>query len=157
MRAAELWAESYQGEVLGETIFALLAEQQDDPEHRRHLELLAVLERSTKELADPVFDRNGFDRGDTAASVAAATEAATGAAQLSWTDLLASIEPIAEGFLVKYRELVTLVDNDDDRAVAEAYVAHELALVEFARRALRGDDDAAEPVLALPHVAAALA
>ncbi len=156
MRAAGLWAESYQGEVLGETIFGLLAERQTDEEHRQQLELLALLERSTKELAEPVFDRNGFDRGDTAASVAAATEAASAAAEMPWADMLASIEPIADGFLAKYRELITLVDNDEDRAVAEAYVAHELALVEFARRAQRGDVDATAPILALPHVAAAL-
>jgi acyl-CoA reductase-like NAD-dependent aldehyde dehydrogenase len=157
MRVAELWAECYQGEVLGETIFGLVADQEPDGLRRHQLEVLTQLERATKELAGPVFERNGYDRGDTDATVASARAGAAAAAQMSWTEFLASIEPVADTFLSKYRELVELVDNEADRAVAEAYVAHELALVEFARRALgAGSGDPIEPILALPHVAAAL-
>jgi hypothetical protein len=57
---------------------------------------------------------------------------------------------------VKYRQLVELVDNDEDRAVAEAYVEHELALVAWARRALGQEDgEPLEPIFSLPHVAKA--
>ena len=74
---------------------------------------------------------------------------------MTWTDLARSIPPVAAGFLVKYRELVARVDNDDDRAIAEAYVEHELALVAFARRELGEEQgDSLAPILALPHVAA---
>ena len=53
--ASDLWVESYQGEVLGESLFARLAERERDPEHRHQLEMLTVLERATKELAEPVL------------------------------------------------------------------------------------------------------
>lgn len=157
MGIAALWTEAYQGEVLGETIFGALAEHEPDPSRRGYLEMLTVLERTTKELAEPVFERNGYDRGDTAATVAAAEAGASAASEMNWDDFLRSIPPVADRFLVTYREIVTLVDNDDDRAVAEAYVAHELALASFARRALGEEPgDPLEPIAALPHVARSL-
>ena len=78
------------------------------------------------------------------------------ASAMGWADLLHSVCTVAETYLVKYRELVDLVDNDEDRVVAEAYVDHELALVAFARRAL-GEEagDPLELIFALPHVAGA--
>ena len=53
MRADDLWVEAYQGEVLGETLFTLLSERQGDPTRRHQLEVLATLERATKQLAEP--------------------------------------------------------------------------------------------------------
>jgi hypothetical protein len=158
VNASELWVESYQGEVLGESLFGRLAEREPDPEHRHQLEVLALLERATKELAEPVFETRGLDRGDTAGSVAIAAGFADGLADTSWGDFLGSFEPVISQFLSKYRELVRLADNDAERAVAEAYVAHELALASFARRSL--GQEPGEPlaaILALPHVAAELA
>jgi hypothetical protein len=154
VRVEELWAEAYQGEVLGEVLFGRLARGEPDPDRRSQLELLARMEAATKALAEPVFERNGFDRGDTAVTIATAESVAAEAAELSWEDLLRSIAPVADTFLVRYRELAELVDGED-LEVAEAYVAHELALTAFARRAL-GDElgDPLEPILALPHVAA---
>jgi hypothetical protein len=157
MRVEELWREAYQGEVLGETVFGLLAQRIEDPERRRQLEVLTLLERSTKYLAEPVFERNGYDRGDVDALVASITAGIEHSATSPWEEMVRSTITIADGYLVKYRQLVELVDNADDRAVADAYVAHELALVSWARRAL-GEEagDPLEPILALPHVAAAV-
>jgi hypothetical protein len=155
MRADDLWVESYQGEVLGETLFRLLAERETDLEHRRHLEELTRLERATKELAEPVFAWRSLDSGDTAATVATANELADVVATMTWDEFLASTAPVTTDFLAKYRELVTLVSDDRERAIAEAYVAHEEALAAWARRAL--GEEAGEPlelILALPHVAA---
>jgi hypothetical protein len=152
-----LWVEAYQGEVLGETLFGYLAEREDDPDRRRTLEVMTTLERATKELAEPLFERHGWDRGDTDATVAGIVASAGQVAEMGWEDFLRSIPPVADTFLVKYRQLVAEVDDPDDRAVAEAYVAHELALVACARRALGEEDgDALEPILSLPHVAASL-
>jgi hypothetical protein len=154
----ELWVESYQGEVLGETLFGLMAEREDDADRRHQLEVLTLLERATKELAEPVFDRRSMDRGDTAASVATATSIAESLMDVSWNDFLSSFAAVTAEFLEKYRQLVVLADNDADREVAEAYVSHEEALAAFARRAL--GEEAGEPlerILSLPHVAATTA
>jgi hypothetical protein len=158
MSAHELWVESYQGEVLGETLFGLMAEREDDLTRRRQLEVLTLLERATKELAEPVFNRRALDWGDTAATVASAIELADAVAAMTWQEFLSSFEPITTQFLTKYRQLVELADDDAERSIAEAYVAHEEALARFARRALGQESgDPLEDIFALPHVAAASA
>jgi hypothetical protein len=158
MRAHELWVESYQGEVLGETLFGLLAEREADAGHRRQLEVLTLLERATKELAEPLFASRSLDLGDTAVSVAEATSLAEVVATMTREEFLSSIGPVTDQFLAKYRELVTLATDDNERGIAEAYVAHEEALAAYGRRALGQEaGDPLAPILALPHVAAASA
>jgi len=156
VNASELWIESYQGEVLGETLFGWLAEREENPDREHQLQTLTRLERSTKELAEPVFVRRGIDRGDTESTVAAALELATAVAELPWEDFVAGIIPVTVEFLDKYRQLVELALDDFERRIAEAYVAHEEALASFARRAI--GEEAGEPlelILALPHMAVA--
>jgi hypothetical protein len=155
MRADDLWVESYQGEVLGETLFRVLAERETDSERRRQLEALTLLERATKELAEPVFEWRSLDRGDTEATIAEATALADAVGPMPREDYLRSFEPVTSQFLAKYRQLVTLSVDDRERAIAEAYVAHEEALAAWARRSL--GDEPGEPlelIFALPHVAA---
>lgn len=152
----ELWVDSYQGEVLGEAFFGLLAERESDAERRGQLEILALLERATRELAEPLFDRHHLDRGDSAASRQAAAELADGVASLSWDEFLGSFEPVISQFLEKYRQLAATSSDDEDRLVAEAYVAHELALAAFVRRSLGQEPgEPLEQIAALPHVVAA--
>ncbi|MHB8465877.1 MAG: hypothetical protein ACYDH6_03035 [Acidimicrobiales bacterium] len=158
MTADELWVESYQGEVLGETLFGLLAERQDDPTRRRQLETLTLLERATKELAEPVFERRELDRGDTAATVAGATGMADAVAAMAWEEFLATFESVTERYLPKYRQLVELAADETERDIAVAYVAHEEALAAFARRALGQEEgEPLQPIVDLPHVATATA
>ena len=155
MSASELWVESYQGEVLGESLFATLAEREQDPGRRHQLQVLTLLERTTKELAEPVFERRKLDFGDTAATLATAKELADALADTSWEEFLGSFEGITTQFLAKYRELVELAPDDFERRIAEAYVAHEEALACFARRALGSEPgEPLELILALPHVGA---
>jgi hypothetical protein len=157
MRACELWIESYQGEVLGEALFSAMADREEDPEHRSLLEALVLLERSTKQLAEPVFERKGLDRGDTAATLTSARELADVVATMTWVEFLASLEPVTEQFLLKYRELVELATDDFEREIAEGYVAHELALAAFARRGLgKESGEPLELIFALPHVTPAV-
>jgi acyl-CoA reductase-like NAD-dependent aldehyde dehydrogenase len=157
MRDEELWLESYQGEVLGEALFGLLAERQPDEERRRQLEVLTLLERSTKELAEPVLDRRRLDRGDIDAVIERATRMADTVADLPWDQFLESFEAVIDQFLAKYRELAELVADEEERSIALAYISHEQALAAFARRALgREAGEPLEPILALSHVAARL-
>jgi hypothetical protein len=153
MTKSELWIESYQGEVLGEAVFGAMAESEQDPERRKQLEVLTLLERATKELADPVFESGEFDRGDTDASLEAAAQLVAVLRDIPWEDFIGGILPLTVEFLAKYRELVELADDDEERAIAEAYVEHELALAAYARRALGQESgDPLELVLVLPHV-----
>lgn len=150
------WTEAYQGEIFGEAIFGGLAAREADPGRRHALEVLTVLERTTKELAEPVLARRGYDVGDIEASLAAGADAVEQLSAMGWEGFVQSIGPVAEVFLGKYRAIVELTDGDD-RAVAEAYVDHELALAAFARRELGEEPgDRLAPIRALPHVAAEL-
>ncbi len=153
---AELWTESYQGEVLGETFFGWLAAHEYDETRKRQLEVVTLLERSTKELAEPIFERLGFDRGDTDASIALAIALAEGTAEGTWEQMLEAVAAITVDFLVKYRELVELAEEPFEKEIALAYVAHEEALAAWAHRALGQEEgEPLQGILALPHVAAA--
>ena len=61
--------------------------------------MLTLLERLTKELAEPVFEWRGLDRGDTTATVKSATELADSTARMTWEDLLRSFEPVTSQVL----------------------------------------------------------
>jgi hypothetical protein len=156
MGADELWVESYQGEVLGETLFGLLAEREEDPARRHQLDVLTLLERSTKALAEPVLENRRLDRGDTAGSVSNAKAFADAFEGVAWADFAASILPVTAEFLAKYHQLVELAVDDAELDVAKAYVAHEEALATFARRASGQESgDPLEAILGLSHVVAA--
>jgi hypothetical protein len=156
MERADLWTESYQGEVLGEALFGLLAQSEGDPDHRRQLEVLTVLERSTKELAEPLLRDREIDLGDTEETLAAAKVMANALDDIPWDQFLGSFEPVISEFLARYRRLVEMAPDEEERSIAEAYVAHELALAAFARRELGQEEgEPLELILALPHVTAA--
>jgi hypothetical protein len=150
-----LWRESYQGEVLGETLFGILAENEQDPDRRHQLEVLTLLETATKGIAEPLFDR-GMDRGDLETTIAAAKQFAEGAMASKWEDFAGAVLAATGTFLEKYHALVEAASDDEEREIAEAYVAHEEALATWARRAMGAEDgDPLEEILALPHVIAA--
>jgi hypothetical protein len=155
MSAADLWVDAYQGEVLGEALFGALVSRQADPARRHQLELLTLLERATKELAEPVLEKRRLPRGDSAGSVEMGRELAAGVADVPWEEFLRSFEPVTSQFLARYRRLVELASDHTERAVAQSYVDHEQALMGFVRRALGEEPgDPLEPILKLPHVAA---
>jgi hypothetical protein len=154
--ADALWAESYDGEVLDEALFGILASRQSDPTRRRDLEVLTRLERATKDIAEPVLARRGITPGDPSAIVASAREMADGVAHLPWDEFLALFPPITAQFLAKYRRLVELAADDEERGVAQVYVEHEMALCAFVRRTLGEEPgEPLQPILELPHIAQA--
>ena len=155
MGREELWVESYQGEVLGEALFGLLAPREKDPEHRRQLEILTLLERATKELADPIFEQGR----STAATRWPLGGCGRNGRRRRGPDLggvprLVRTGDHAVPFAVP--PAGTACRRRTERAIAEAYVAHEEALAVSVRRALgRDEGEPPQAILALPHVAAA--
>jgi hypothetical protein len=145
--ASALWADSFQGEVLGEAYFARMGQLAADPEQKDKIDLLVRLERSTKEMLVPFLDRNGVPTEPNSAVV----EAMGAIEAYDWTTMLEGVRPVAADFLTKYRRLAELVDAADSTAT-EALVAHELALDEFCRRELAGEPGSADAILALPHL-----
>ncbi|HXQ59779.1 MAG TPA: hypothetical protein VN799_06760 [Acidimicrobiales bacterium] len=146
-----LWFKAYQGEVSGETLFATIARVSEDPEIRRKMTVLARLEKKTREACVPAMVRNGFPTDPDPKTVADAESLGEVAAAIPWTDLMASFEPITSQFVVLYKRIGEV--SAADRAESELLVAHEHALLEFARREIAGrSDDSTEPIEALPHM-----
>ncbi len=145
-----LWFKAYQGEVSGETLFAAIARVNEDPEIRRKMELLAQLEKKTKEACMPAMVRHGFSTDPDPKTVADAETLGEAAASIPWNELMASFEPITTQFVVLYKRIGEV--SEADRAESELLVAHEHALLEFARREIARRSDSTEPIEALPHM-----
>jgi hypothetical protein len=145
-----LWFKAYQGEVSGETLFASIARVTEDPEIRRKMELLARLERKTRQACMPAMVRNGFPTDPDPQTLKNAEVLGEVAASMPWADLMASFEPITSQFVVLYKRIGEV--SEADRAESELLVAHENALLEFARREIAGRRDSSEPIEALPHM-----
>ncbi|OMC42979.1 hypothetical protein A5745_10865 [Mycobacterium sp. IS-2888] len=146
--AAQLWVESYQGEVLGEAYFAGMAERNTDPALREKIDLLRCLERSTKELLEPVIARLGIP----AEPDKAVLDAAGSVTEVEYLPMLQSFVGAAAEYLGRYTRLRTLVEGSD-APIVDQLIAHELAFELFARRELAGETDTStEPIRALSHV-----
>jgi hypothetical protein len=146
--AIRLWVESYQGEVLGEAYFAGMAERITDPALRAKINLLTCLERSTKELLEPVIRRLGVVAEPDQAMV----DAAGKVADVEYLPMLKTFIGAAADYLGRYTRLRSLVEPSD-ASIVDQLIAHELAFELFARRELAGESDTStEPIRALSHV-----
>lgn len=146
--AVRLWVESYQGEVLGEAYFAAMAKRISDPAVREKVELLASLERSTKELLEPVIRRLGVS----AEPDQAILDAAGNVGDVEYLPMLKAFVAAAAEYLGRYRQLRSVVEPSD-AAIVDQLIAHEFAFELFARRELAGENEnSTEPIRALSHV-----
>jgi hypothetical protein len=148
---AALWIKAYQGEVSGEILFGGVGTRSDDPDHRRKMDVLRLLEARTKEACVPAMVRNGLPTDPDPKTVSEAEALAEALAPLPWADFMAAFEPITTEFLAVYHRIGEL--SETDRAESELLVAHEEALREFARRELAGrTDDSLALIEVLPHM-----
>jgi hypothetical protein len=146
-----LWAKSFDGEVLGEILFARMAEQFDDPGHRHKMQVLSTMERRTKEMMEPPLQRAGLATEPEAKTIAEAESLAEALAGVAWLDFVGSLEPITSQYAAMYARIGEL--NPDERATADLLVAHELALRDFGRLELEGRGDTSlAAITALPHL-----
>ena len=146
--AVRLWVESYQGEVLGEAYFAGMAERITDPELRKKIDLLTCLERSTKELLEPVIKRLGIPAEPDQAML----DAAGNVTDVEYLPMLTTFVAAAADYLGRYTRLRSLVEPSD-ASIVDQLIAHELAFELFARRELAGENESStEPIRALSHV-----
>ena len=145
-----LWVKAYQGEVLGEALFGRMADQMDDEDHVAKMRVLAELERRTKEAVAPALERAGLSTAPEDESLQTA-EALAGAAVTPWKDLMATFEPITSQFCAMYRRIGEL--DPSEKETSDLLVAHELALVAFARAEIAGDTERSlDQITALAHM-----
>jgi len=145
-----LWVKAYQGEVLGEALFGHMADRMDDEDHVAKMRVLAELERRTKEAVAPALERAGLSTAPEDESLQTA-EALAGAAGTPWKDLMATFEPITSQFCAMYRRIGEL--DPSEKETSDLLVAHELALVAFARAEIAGDTETSlNQITALAHM-----
>jgi hypothetical protein len=125
-----------------------MAQRVTDPALREKVDLLRCLERSTKELLQPVITRLGV----AAEPDQAMLDAAGNVTDVEYLPMLKTFVAAAAEYLGRYTQLRKLVEPSD-ASIVDQLIAHELAFELFARRELAGEiDNSTEPILALSHV-----
>jgi hypothetical protein len=147
-----LWIKAYQGEVLGQLLFAGIAEQQSDPDRAAKMRVLSTLERRTKEAMAPALERAGISTEHDPETVSLADALIEGTAAIPWTETMASFGPITAQYTAMYRRIGEL--DPSERATADLLVAHEAALAAFAGAEAGGcSEGTLAQIEALPHMA----
>jgi hypothetical protein len=129
----ELWRRAYQGEVLGEALFARIADHLDDPDRAAKMRVLSKLERRTKEAIAPALARAGLSTEPDPEMFTLADALSQGVA---WEDFLGATAAITEQFIPLYRRIREL--DPSEQECSDLLVAHEAALRAFARAELAG-------------------
>jgi hypothetical protein len=151
-----LWVKAYDGEVIGEVLFARMAERVDGPDRAHKMQVLSTMERRTREEMVTSMERAGLPTEPKPATVAEAEALADALADVSWSDFMASFEPITTQYAAMYARIGEL--DPAERATADLLVAHEMALREFGRLELAGAGAGTESgqslaaIEALPHL-----
>jgi cytochrome P450 len=152
-------AEAYQGEVLGEALFALLAEREDAAEGVARWRHLERLERHVKARLRGELEQRGLPTDEDPARRDTGHKLAMGLSALDWEKAREAIAQSVRGDVAELRESIDAAPAEI-REVADFFLGHEQALLDFleGRGALEGRDalegsDAVESDGALASVA----
>ena len=127
----------YQGEVLGEAVFARFLALEKDPERRYKWGTLMQLETETKARLRPFLTRLGIpiEEADVAARV---EEFSKDYNSKSWAEQMQTIAEVTSYYLERFREIEAAAPPTE-REVAHSMIVHEQALHDFAKKELAGD------------------
>jgi hypothetical protein len=126
---AECWA----GEVAGVVYYETLGER--FPEHRHEVEVLTLVEKTTRDLIAPVARRYDVSIDPDAAERAGVEFAKLGG---DWSEVLESASAIAPHTLRMFENLADVLPEDES-ALAEAVVEHERAQIVWFESAVAGE------------------
>lgn len=132
----------YEEEIMGEALFASLAPQFPAPRSNRALQLLSQMERCVADHVRPLLDKYALcPRSDAELHGIGLLEAEQRAVS-SWEDYLEHIVVDFPVFLDEFAALMRIAPEADQPRL-RVFDDHEVAAIEFAKRALRGDPDSA--------------
>ena len=143
---ADLVRRAHDGEVLGEALFARMAELEDDPVRRRKLTAAQLLEEQTRVAAARLADDLGVEVGDAPDQRDAGVRVAEGLAAMGWEDRMRAIAGATASYRSLYEELEAALPRPQHPAVAEL-LRHERALNAFAAAESAQDPDALDTLL----------
>lgn len=127
----ELLEEAFQGEVLGEAFFALLAERADDPAQISGWRLLERLERHVKTRLAEELARLGKGAAEDAARRQVGHDLACGVSKLEWDVQCNALAGSVRGTLEETREAQAGAPPELSN-IFDLFVRHEEALLGFA-------------------------
>lgn len=130
---ADLVRRAHEGEVLGEALFARLAESEDDADRRRMLAAARLLEAQTRLVARDLASSLGVDvdGGNGADEARAAGErTAEALARLPWGERMGAVAAGTGMYRSLYEDLAAALG--EDHGAVQRLLAHERALHAFA-------------------------
>jgi hypothetical protein len=136
---------AYQAEVRGEATFATLAEQATNEEEIAIWRTLARLELTTRQRLMPLLERYGLDTTPDADQRRLGQERGKVRAAAGFSATIKSMTETLLPFLKLYARLEAEGPPEDRHELAFLN-AHEIALHEFATRALAGGSDSLAPI-----------
>jgi hypothetical protein len=136
--------QAYEGELIGERLYAGVAAARGEQDAQQRFALIAAVERATHTLLQPVAARLGLKASEERVS-AAVRKRTPELAALSWPEFVRKAMHDWPPFVPRFEALRALAPADD-AAVLEMVVEHERALVEFIRREAVGDAASLEPL-----------
>ena len=136
--AARYLTDAYQGEVLGEAFFALLAERERDAEPAAKWRLLERLERHVKGRLRVELTRRDIDATEDRARVDQGRAGAAVLGALPWQERMTAFRDALRGFVADF-EASAEAAPVDLKEIAGFVLQHEQALLSFAERELAGE------------------
>jgi hypothetical protein len=140
---------AYQGEVRGEAGFATLADHVTDAEEREIWQMLARLERTTRQRLMPLMEKYGLDTTPDEGQRRLGQERGEARSAAGFANIVSSMTKSLQPYLTLYAKLEA-EGPPGDREELAFLNAHEVALHEFAVRAAAGGGrEALTPVKSL--------
>lgn len=123
---------AYEGEILGEEFFSVLAQKVDNDQSRVKLRNLAAIERLVAEALMPVVTRYKLQPSSKASLAEKGRDETVEYAELGWTEFAVKLKRLLEPFV---RDFETLLAESpvEDRPYIQLLLDHEIALFAFAQ------------------------
>ncbi|MEO1043366.1 MAG: hypothetical protein AAFX52_13875 [Pseudomonadota bacterium] len=141
----------YRGEQEGEAIFDTILKKAADDKQRYVLGSLLQFETEGKARLRPLLSQLGISAAEDDKAKAEAASLADSMGHLSWNDQFTTMaKGIESTFLAKYRELATLVNEEEDAeafALAKFMGDHEEAVMLACANLAAGSADPIAPVV----------
>jgi hypothetical protein len=138
----------YRGEIVGEAILSDLLDYTDDPLERLKLAHLLQLETETKAWLRPHMIAAGLSLAEPAELRETAQALIHRMHAMKWRDKMQFLFDVVPDVVTQYRahaDAARADGRDDQSAICEFMVDHELVVIEFCREELNG----AEPAISL--------
>ncbi len=123
---------AYEGEILGEEFFGVLAQKADSDQSRVKLRNLATIERLVAEALLPVITRYKLQPNSRVLLAEKGRDESVEYAELAWTEFAVKLKRLLEPFVREFETLLVEAPVEDQPYI-QLLLDHEIALFAFAQ------------------------